>query len=108
MPPTPDEIDAAAGRLRRLAAGESVYPDRSDYPHALASRADDQTLADAELAANPADDFSPRRPATQIGLMCAVLDYLNRTSDSVVDVPLGRVVLEAADAVLAELRRSEV
>ena len=46
----------------------------------------------------------PRRPATQIGLMCAVLDYLNRTSDNVVDVELGRAVLEAADAVLGQLR----
>ena len=49
----------------------------------------------------------PRRPATQIGLMVAILDYLGRTSDDAVDVPLGRAVLEAADAVLAELRRPD-
>ena len=62
MPPAPDEIEAAAGRIRRLAAGESgdaVYPDRTGWPHALACRADTQTLAAAWLARHPADDREP-------------------------------------------------
>ena len=55
MPPTPDEIEAAAGRLRRHRAGEqsaSVWPDP-----ATAWAGDDlDTLADAWLAEHPADD----------------------------------------------------
>ena len=59
------------------------------------------------------DDYhGPRRPATQIGLVCAVLAYLERTADggeidlnNTVGVGLANAVLAAANLVMEELRK---
>ena len=56
---TTDEIEAAAGRLRRLAAGElvtQVWPAADVFGSSLRRDRDRAAVADACLAANPADD----------------------------------------------------
>ena len=63
MPPTPDETEAAAGRLRRLKAGEAAggrafgeaYGDTYDDCDSTEGE-DRRTLADAWLADHPAGD----------------------------------------------------
>lgn len=57
MPPTPDKVEAAADRLRRLKAGESaktIWPKSGDWM--WSGDVDRRTLADAWLADHPADD----------------------------------------------------
>ena len=71
MPPTPDETEAAAGRLRRLAAGEA-YGDTYDDCDSTEGE-DRRTLADAWLADHPADDGDE--------IDAAWLDTLGATDD---------------------------
>ena len=58
------------------------------------------------------DGDEPAGPATQIGLICAILTYLDRKNGGVIDlnntvgVGLANAVLAAANAVITELRRS--
>jgi len=59
MPPTPDEIEAAAGRLRRYRGGEPVAGVWGTGPDDPWANDDFDTLADAWLAGHPADDSLP-------------------------------------------------
>ena len=61
---TPEEVEAAAGRLRRLKAGEgyfAVYPPPIIYgpDPSMPQCKDEATLADAWLADHPAEDSLP-------------------------------------------------
>ena len=88
MPPTTDEIEAAAGRLRRLAAGEddpTVYAwaaHRSINFIGSLQNDDSRLLADAWLAANPADDSEPATACWVMAALPADADYPYRTHAS--------------------------